>query len=72
MKLVDLLNENEEGFMNSKDDDSSNSFGNLSRKPRITLKHIHKLKKMQAEKMAEYEKRQELISVMYALPSGDE
>ena len=43
-----------------------------SRKPVISLKHIHKLKLIQAARREEFEKRKILMSLMYAVPQGDE
>lgn len=43
-----------------------------SRKPLITLKHIHKLKLIQAAKREEMEQRKLLMGLMYASPSDEE
>ena len=43
-----------------------------SRKPVISLKHIHKLKLIQAAKREEFEKRKLLMGVMYAIPEKEE
>ena len=44
----------------------------LSRKPVLSLKHIHKLKLIQAAKREEFEKRKLLMGVMYAIPEKEE
>ena len=43
-----------------------------SRKPVISLKHIHKLKLIQAAKREEFEKRKLLMGLMYAVPQSEE
>ena len=43
-----------------------------ARKPVITLKHIHKLKLIQAAKREEFEKRKLLMGLMYAAPAEEE
>lgn len=43
-----------------------------ARSPIITLKHIHKLKLIQAAKREEFEKRKLLMGIMYATSSGEE
>lgn len=40
-------------------------------KPKLTLKHLNKLKKIQAVRKLDYIKRQSLLSVMYGAPSDD-
>jgi len=42
-----------------------------TRKPKLTLKHINKLKKIQAVRQLDYIKRQSLLSVMYGAPAED-
>lgn len=42
-----------------------------TRKPKLALKHINKLKKIQAVRKMDNIKRQELLSVMYGVP-GEE
>lgn len=42
-----------------------------TRKPKLTLKHINKLKKIQAIRQMDGIRRQELLSVMYGAPSED-
>lgn len=43
-----------------------------SRKPFITLKHIHKLKLIQAAKREELEQRKLLMGLMYGVQDSDE
>lgn len=43
-----------------------------SRKPLISLKHIHKLKLIQLAKQIEHEKRKTLMGLMYAAPEETE
>lgn len=43
-----------------------------SRKPFISLKHIHKLKLIQAAKREEMDKRKLLMRLMYSVPTGEE
>lgn len=43
-----------------------------SRKPLITLKHIHKLKLVQVAKRQEMEQRRLLMGLMYAVSSNEE
>lgn len=43
-----------------------------TRKPKLTLKHLNKLKKIQAVRKLDYIKRQSLLSVMYGAPSEDD
>ncbi len=39
-----------------------------SRKPLVSLRHIHKLKLIQIAKRTEHEKRKSLMGLMYAVP----
>lgn len=58
--------EDEMGIQNNND-----KYGS-SRKPFITLRHVHKLKLVQAAKREELEKRKLLMGLMYSIPSGEE
>lgn len=42
-----------------------------SRKPLISLRHIHKLKLIHAAKRIEHEKRKKLMGLMYAVPTEE-
>jgi len=43
-----------------------------SRKPLISLRHIHKLKLIQAAKQIEMEERKKLMGLMYSVPNDEE
>lgn len=42
------------------------------RKPKLTLRHLNRLKKIRLTRKAENLKHQELLSVMYGVPEGEE
>lgn len=54
------------------DDDMARQSSENRRKPVITLRHINKLKRMKAAKRNEQEKRNALLGIMYAAPTGEE
>lgn len=43
-----------------------------TRKPRLTLKHLNKLKKMRALRTLEKLKREDLLAIMYGAPAEEE
>jgi hypothetical protein len=55
----------------SKDKATARELGD-TRKARVTLRKINRLKKMRALKQLEKLKRQDLLAVMYGTPEGDE
>ena len=74
MKAKELLTELEDrdiGYYNPEEDDLSRaSFGD-TRKPKLTLRHLNRLKKIRATRKLENAKHQELLDVMYSV-SDDE
>lgn len=66
-------NDNQENPLNrydSKNDNSKATDGD-TRKPRLTLRAINKLKKIRAAKELEMAQKKELLGVMYGQPAGD-
>ena len=72
MKLFELSEEDLDTavYDPSKDQHTKRELGD-TRKPRMTLRKINRLKKMRALKQLEKLKRQDLLAAMYGSPDAD-
>ncbi len=71
MKARELLTEVEEqdiGYYDPKGDTLSRAYRTDSRKPKLTLRHLNRLKKIRATRALENQKKQGLLDVMYGVP----
>lgn len=69
MKARELLNEleiNDIGYYNPSDDDLTRADYSDTRKPKLTLRHLNRLKKIRATREVDLSKHQTLLGVMYA------
>lgn len=61
-----------EGFIDPNEDEFMKAHEDDSRKPRLTLRQINKLKKIRATNDLESVKKESLLGVMYGIPEDDE
>jgi len=59
------------GYTDPSQDKFNQRDSNNSRKPKITLAHLNRLKKMRAAKDLENLMRQDLFDIMYSAPSEE-
>ena len=73
MKLNEFLSQDDiaTGYYDPAEDKVTKRELNDTRKPKLTLKHLNKLKKMRALRMLEKLKREDLLDIMYG-GSGEE
>lgn len=72
MKLFELdQNDISTGYYDPNEDKINGRSLSDTRKPKITLRKINRLKKMRALRQLEKLKRQDLLSVMYGAPEPD-
>lgn len=57
-----------EGFIDPNEDEFMKAHPDDSRKPKLTLKQINKLKKIRATNDLENAKKESLLGVMYGMP----
>jgi hypothetical protein len=62
----------ETGFYDATKDDFNSHSTNDTRKPKLTLKMINRLKKIRSTKNLEMTKKQNLLGIMYGLGSAEE
>lgn len=70
MKAKEFLIELEDrdiGYYDPAEDDLSRAFISDTRKPKLTLRHLNRLKKIRATRELENAKKQELLDVMYSV-----
>ncbi|NJO61626.1 MAG: hypothetical protein HC836_26270 [Richelia sp. RM2_1_2] len=71
MKAIELLfelDDNDIGYYSPEEDDLSRLSLTNTRKPKFTLRHLNRLKKIRATRAAENLMKQDLLNVMYAVP----
>ncbi|RYD47113.1 MAG: hypothetical protein EOP83_28560 [Verrucomicrobiaceae bacterium] len=72
MKLFELdQNDVSTGYYDPNEDKINGRALGDTRKPKITLRKINRLKKMRALRQLESLKRQDLLAVMYGVPEDD-
>lgn len=67
MKAKELLFE----FYDPRDDQSTKADMSDTRRPRLTLRHLHKLRKMRDIELVDEKNRDEFIKTMYGASSGE-
>jgi len=84
MRFLEILREDVQRVPDQEDQDNSNGRYEASedeithqdigdtRKPKLTLRMINRLKKIRSTKNLEMAKKQELLGIMYGIPAGDE
>lgn len=73
MKIFELESRDvETGYYDPSQDQYNQRHLDDTRKPVLTLSVLNRLKRMRALRKLEALKRQDLLSVMYAQPSGDQ
>lgn len=74
MRLDEFLTPDEikTGYYDPAEDNVTQRKLNDTRKPKLTLKHLNKLKKMRALRMLEKLKREDLLDIMYGDPPGEQ
>lgn len=67
MKLLEFIDTNDiaPGYYNPSQDDINRRKISDTRKPKLTLRGLNRLKKMQALKQLEALKREDLLTIMY-------
>lgn len=72
MKLYEFVTPEQasDGYYDPKADLVSAARQDDTRKATVTLKDLNRLKKMRAQKKLQALKREDLMSVMYAIPEG--
>ena len=72
MKLYEFVTPEQaaDGYYDPKSDLVSATRQDDTRKATVTLKDLNRLKKMRAQKKLQALKREDLMSVMYAIPEG--
>lgn len=65
-------NEAPDNFYNPEEDDINKASLGDTRKPKLTLKMVNRLKKIRSTKNLEMAKKQELLGIMYGAPPADE
>lgn len=70
MKLLELLDTQayQTAYYDPNEDEANAVHMNDTRKPKLTLKHLNRLKRLRALRKLENLKRQDLLVVMYAAP----
>ena len=74
MKAKELLIELEDrdiGYYDPAEDDLSRAFVHDSHKPKLTLRHLNRLKKIRATRKLDNLKKQDLLDVMYSVPEEE-
>lgn len=76
MKLIDLMEDDsqetpESGRYDPQEDNLRKASLEQTRRPRLTLRHINKLKKMRAAKEFENVKQQKVVARMYNEPAEE-
>jgi hypothetical protein len=61
-----------EGFIDPNEDEFLKADPDDTRKPRLTLKQLNKLKKIRATNDLETIKKESLLGVMYGIPEDDD
>ncbi len=61
-----------EGFIDPNEDEFMKADPNDTRKPRLTLRQLNKLKKIRATNDLESVKKESLLGVMYGIPEEDD
>lgn len=75
MKLYEFVKPEEAmagGFYDPAADKQNRAERDDTRRARVTLKDLNRLKKMRAQRKLEALKRQDLLGVMYGIPEEDE
>lgn len=72
IQSVDDPNDDTGGRYSPEDDAVGGLDIDDTRKPKLTLRMINRLKKIRSTKNLEMAKKQELLGIMYGLGSGDE
>ena len=70
MKLTEV--KSEDSLIDVKDDEFQKAEKSDTRRPRLTLSHLGKLRKMREIRKLENEQRKELFSRIYARPQAQE
>lgn len=68
MKCLELF----EGYIDPDEDEMLKQIGDHSRKPKLTLKQLNKLKKIRATNELEDTKKKNIVSVMYNAGGSEE
>lgn len=68
MKVTDLT----EGYIDPNEDEMFKQKADDTRKPRLTLRQLNKLKKIRATNQLEDVKKKDLISAMYGAPPAED
>ncbi len=66
------LDQLSEGFIDPNEDEFMKAHPGDSRKPKLTLKQLNKLKKIRATNDLETAKKESLLGVMYGAPEEDD
>lgn len=64
------LNEVKTGYQNPEDNEFAQSKKSDTRRPRLTLEHLNKLRKMREVRKLEVEERRELYKKIYQRPAA--
>ena len=67
MKTREIINEN----YDMEDDEYMKAKMSDSRRPRLTIRHLNKLRKLKDIRRVENQERSEFVAKMYAAPAGD-
>jgi hypothetical protein len=70
-KLYELDHDSIDRYQPDQDNVEKKSFGD-SRKPKLTLKMINRLKKIRASKSLEMHSKKKILGVMYGVPAEGE
>lgn len=70
MKLQELFESPTQGIYDAEDDQRRYSLSD-TRKPKVTLRHLNKLRKYREFRKIQDEERNQVVSVVYAAPPAD-
>ncbi len=71
MRLEDLFESPMDGIYNAEDDQRYKSLDD-TRKPKVTLRHLNKLRKYREFRKAQDEERDSVVATVYAAPPADD